>query len=449
MVPELIGSPAEPTRIARDTESAIPIIYLAVLCVLLMAAVLTFGAVDLWATSILEASAVLLLVGWIAFGKRFALEHVKWSPLYPPMLIFSAVVCAQIVFNLSVYRYATLLAALQCVAYFALFIVTLQVTGDERSSKFLLLTLGIFGFLVAIFAICQNLIAPGRLYWAGRRRGSAVFGPYVNHNHYAGLMEMLTPLPLVLSLSKLENGSLRILAAFATVFMAGSIILSGSRSGTFGLLIEIAFLFWTARQVRRRAGLRYSLVALLLCLLAFLGWLGSADLWHHFGDLRDAIRPAILKDGLAMVRLKPIVGWGLGTFPTAYPAYRSFYTNLFVNAAHNDYLQILIETGAAGFVMCRYGSSPVFYFQALKQIGNWTHRWDSALRIAAITGCTGLLIHSASDFNLQIPANAALFCVLCAISIKPRSRTDFRSSSPNHLPKLICRNSHIQDSKSI
>jgi len=36
-------------------------------------------------------------------------------------------------------------------------------------------------------------------------------------------------------------------------------------------------------------------------------------------------------------------------------------------------------------------------------------------------GCTGILAHSFVDFNLQIPANAALFYVLCVIAaLEPR-----------------------------
>jgi hypothetical protein len=36
--------------------------------------------------------------------------------------------------------------------------------------------------------------------------------------------------------------------------------------------------------------------------------------------------------------------------------------------------------------------------------------------VAALLGCVGILVHSFLDFNLQIPANAALFYVLCAIA---------------------------------
>ena len=48
---------------------------------------------------------------------------------------------------------------------------------------------------------------------------------------------------------------------------------------------------------------------------------------------------------------RPFLGWGLGTFPIVYPQFRSFYTTFFVNQAHNDYLQLLVETGLAGFAI--------------------------------------------------------------------------------------------------
>jgi hypothetical protein len=34
-------------------------------------------------------------------------------------------------------------------------------------------------------------------------------------------------------------------------------------------------------------------------------------------------------------------------------------------------------------------------------------------------GFTGILVHSFFDFNLQIPANAALFYVFCSIAAAP------------------------------
>ncbi|MFZ0479588.1 MAG: hypothetical protein WAL71_10590, partial [Terriglobales bacterium] len=57
--------------------------------------------------------------------------------------------------------------------------------------------------------------------------------------------------------------------------------------------------------------------------------------------------------------------------------------------------------------------------QATSKLENWTETSTGALTVAALLGCVGILVHSALDFNLQIPANAALFYVFCAIAAAP------------------------------
>jgi hypothetical protein len=56
------------------------------------------------------------------------------------------------------------------------------------------------------------------------------------------------------------------------------------------------------------------------------------------------------------------------------------------------------------------------YTRAIKKIGNWVGDLSSATALACVLGLSGILVHSAFDFNLQIPANAALFYVLCTIA---------------------------------
>ncbi len=135
----------------------------------------------------------------------------------------------------------------------------------------------------------------------------------------------------------------------------------------------------------------------------------------RIGDLDPGIRPQITKDSLKMFLQRPIWGWGLGTFPIVYPRYRSFYTNLFINEAHNDYAQLLTEMGLLGFTLALWFLTGV-YRRGLLASQRWQNHWDGMLSLAALIGCTGILLHSFVDFNLQIPANAALFYVLCALA---------------------------------
>ena len=82
-------------------------------------------------------------------------------------------------------------------------------------------------------------------------------------------------------------------------------------------------------------------MAVCILVLILLVFVGKAQVLDRLGDLRPGIRLDMTKDSLRMFTHRPVWGWGLGTFPTVYPSYRSFYTNLFVNQAHNDYAQLL------------------------------------------------------------------------------------------------------------
>ncbi len=86
-----------------------------------------------------------------------------------------------------------------------------------------------------------------------------------------------------------------------------------------------------------------------------------------------------------MFRQRPLLGWGLGTFETVYPQFRSFYTNLLVDKAHNDYSQLLAETGIVGFALMVWFLVSVFR-RALPKIRNWPSDVNGAVTLAAIIG---------------------------------------------------------------
>src|SRR5882762_10133663 len=66
------------------------------------------------------------------------------------------------------------------------------------------------------------------------------------------------------------------------------------------------------------------------------------------------------------------------------------------------------------------------YRHAIAKIGNWSEDINGAIVLAAMLGITGILVHSFVDFNLQIPANAALFYVLCGLAASEPSAASLR-----------------------
>lgn len=397
------------------------------LYILLMFAVLAFGAVDEWSTFAFEAGSAALFLTWAA--GQLSSKEIKLSknPLYVPALLFFALILAQIVLLGSAYGYVTKYEALKYFAYGIVFMIAAEYIGTERTRKGFAVSMTVFGTLYAFFALAQELTSNGKIFWfhSPRFHGS-IYGSYVNHDHYAGLMEMLVPFPLVLSMSHLLRGGKRAIVGFCAVLMASTIFLCGSRGGMIAFVLEMVVFSALTLKQRRSAHVAYGSLAVCVLILAFLVFLGKGQVLGRLGDLGPGIRLNIDKDCVRMFAHRPLWGWGLGTFPTVYPSFRSFYTNLFVNAAHNDYAQLLVETGLIGFGLMLWFLFGL-YKSGLPTSRRWEFKWDGAVSLAALLGCTGMLFHSFVDFNLQIPANAAFFYVLCALAASDLSSTSSRT----------------------
>ena len=395
---------------------------------------LAFGAVQPWAIFTLEVGAAVLFLAWSIKQLLAGAVTIRSSPAFAPMLLFLIVASSQLLSGGTAYRYATATQIAQYLAYGALSFVALQALDSPRAPVRFARLLSWFGFAVSVFAIIQGFTSPGKLYWVHTPSfGGWIYGPYVNHNHYAGLMEMLAPIPLVLCLTDQVRGAKKFLFAFASLLMAATIFTSGSRGGMIAFAIEAALI--AALLLRRSKSPASMLTAsaftlLLAGLIAWTAWSTVASRWQEVRltrgmELSVSSRLAIDKDALRMFAARPM-GWGLGNFPTVYPQFRSFFTDMYVNAAHNDYLQMLVETGVLGaipilwflFVLFRAGvrllNLGVPHVPGFSTSPN--DLIEQPFAVAALIGCTGVLVHSLVDFNLQIPANAALFYVLSVIA---------------------------------
>jgi O-antigen ligase len=390
---------------------------------------LAFGAVEPWAIFALEAGSAVLFVLWLVSQIRASELRVTGNPLFAPMAVFGLLVLVQILAGRTAYRYQTIHQGMLYCAYGLLGFLVVQYLRRTSQVNLLAFAASVYGFALAVFAIFQSVSASGKLYWL-RTPGSGgwIFGPYVNHNHYAGLMEMLIPIPLVAALSEMMRRERKAWALAAAAVMATTIFLSGSRGGMVAFLAQMAILglFLVGRKKNRLTILALTGFAVLAIVLMV--WLGGSELEERLISIRGetsteisgGTRVAIVRDGVKMFAARPWLGWGLGTFSDAYPQYRSFYTNLFVNQAHNDYLQLLVEMGVLGFANMLWFLIAAGY-RAGKKLGHWMSNINGAVTLATLLGCAGILVHSLVDFNLQVPANAAWFYVLCMLAaMEPR-----------------------------
>jgi len=394
---------------------------------LLMFGPVAFGAVEPWSTFILETGSVLLTFLWLCKQWRDGKLTIHGNPLFLPMAGFGFLILLQIVLGATAYRHDTISSALLYCAYGMLCFLAGQTLLRSSQARRIAVILVLYGFAIAAFALLQGIAPNGKLYWLRLpRMGGWIYGPYVNHNHYAGLMELLVPIPLVLSLTRLAGEKERLAAGVAAAIMVGTIFLSGSRGGMLAIFVELVVFVVVLLRQKKKIRIAVSAVAFAVVLVTLLTWLGGKELTSRVSsistetrtEISGGMRLSIDRDAFRMFRNKPVLGWGLGAFPVVYPQFRSFYTNFFVNEAHNDYLQLLCEMGLLGFGTTVWFLI-VLYRQALGKIRNWMSEVSGAVTLACTLGFTGILVHSLFDFNLQIPANAALFYVLCTIAAAP------------------------------
>ena len=323
-------------------------------------------------------------------------------------------------------------ALLYC-AYGMLCFLSAQTLLRASQARKIAVILAAGGAAIAAFALLQDVTPNGKVYWVVHlTNGGWIYGPYVNHNHYAGLMELLVPIPLVISLTRLAGDRERMAAGVAAAIMVGTIFLSGSRGGMIAIFVELVFfaliLLPKLKGLGGRKGIRIAITvaAFVIVLVSILTSLGGKELTSRVSsisteahtELSGGTRLSIARDSVKMFRAQPIYGWGLGTFPVVYPQFRTFYSEFDVNAAHDDYLQLLCEMGVLGFAIMVWFVIAL-YRAALRKIGNWMSDVSGAATLACMLGVTGILVHSLLDFNLQIPANAALFYVLSTLAAGP------------------------------
>lgn len=355
---------------------------------------------------------------------------------------------------LSVYPFATFNRLLVFLTLLALFVVSVNVFRKRERIGSALRWIVLFGFALSIFGIVQRLSWNGRIFWVFPVDPEASpFGPFVNHNHFAAFLAMLVPVATGMLMDEARRLSYSttarsstfaihgpepfarlLLAAFVVAVMAGALVLSASRGAV--LALGAAFLLYGgALLVQRRVSRPEALVAvvLLVASVALSAWLGVGPLAQKLKAIGETdTEPSLLSRvvgwqwTMSIVGDFPLLGTGLGTFAEAWKHYYPPGTSAVWHEAHNDYLQLLSETGALGFVI----------FVAALAIFAWKYMLPGILSSrrsepytvhGIVAGLMAVALHSIVDFPLQINACAVLFVVLSSALVAWRIAPEVRA----------------------
>jgi hypothetical protein len=426
MMPANVVSSGDSTR--RDARiSFIGYVLLGVVCF----SVLTTWIPAVWPSATSEASIFLLAAGWLV-RQFFQPKPVQTSWLLFPIGLAAFWGVLQLAIGRTAYPFATSRKCLEWLACLVVFFLALQVfktIGSRRRFRHIAVC---FGFGLSMYSMLQYFHSEGNIFWLFSSGYGRVLGPFVNRNHYSVLMELLLPLAIH-KLHRSEDAT-RYWIVAGTMYASG--IVGASRAGailTTSLVIALTLLIVGRYPSRKRLANAVVLISCLIILTSLIGW---QEVWNRFHAPDPArTRYEFNLASLKMLSERPWLGSGLGTWSYVYPAYAPMSSHTFANAAHNDWAQWAAE-GGIGLPLVML---TLFVWSAVQ-----------ALKRPWAMGIPTMLIHSAVDFPMQVPAlNLCFFVMLGAIATAVADRPgDSRTltsalskTDPPILSKGIARNS--------
>ena len=387
----------------------------------LLVAIVTFapiarGAVKIWSiTPILLAEAAMILI-W--FLKIVNVEKYQLKKTSADMPILLLALLSVISFSFSRYKYESLYELIKLFGYIGVYYIVIN-EFNYRTKRLLRNFLISFGAGLSAYGLLQYFGIFSHPWWVPKDFLAAT---YVNHNHFAGYLELIIPLAVATFMAARPRLAARLALSVALVVMASAFVLTQSRGAWISLSVSLFVMaILLGRDKSRRARTVLTLLLLAASILSFIYF--SKDLISQrlepvttaaSDEASFATRIAIWKGTIRMIRDHPIIGTGIGTFISVFPRYRPEGLNVIANFAHNDYLNVAAEIGIPALL--------VMIWLLIMAIRSGLKRGtNDTVKLGCAIGILSLSLHSLVDFNFHIPANMLLFTIYVAFIMSGRA----------------------------
>jgi len=317
-----------------------------------------------------------------------------------------------------------------------LFFILLQdLFKDRKTLKIVVFIMISIGLLESVYGLIQALTPSLGVLWVDYIEGymGTARGSFINRNNFAAFINMIWPLALgvtfemngkvnslkaILSSDRLNRHALMALGVI--VFLL-ALILTRSRAGvSSGIVGFMAFMILSRTKKNYVAvQTRALLCGIIVLFCVYTITIGVGPIKERFLAIvaESNFRLLVWADSLSIIKDHPL-GIGLRNYENVFSVYnQSFVSDKTVVYAHNDYLQLLIETGWVGFVTL-IGAFIFFVGKSFRLIRRLDFKDDPMcflFAVGAFSGIISLAFHSFFDFNMQIPANCLYFITLLAI----------------------------------
>lgn len=291
-----------------------------------------------------------------------------------------------------------------------------QAAGRSNATRRMFLS-GFLYFATAMSVLCllQLPTANGRAFWTFPTGYPVVYATFAYRNNYAQFVEIALPIALWRALRSPQQSWWY---ALTGSILFASVIGSASRSGSVLCTVEmLAILVMgivSLRHGKTRAPLRSMISALVLVPVVaavFTFAAGWQQVWQRFERNEPfSARGYFLESAIDMTKDRPLIGFGLGTFPEVYQRYAVRDFPFYANHVHNDWAEFAAEGGIPFLLLILIPFLGVIP-RAI------SHPWG--------IGVIAVLLHACIDYPFPRPAVSGwLFAIAGLLYMSPESREE-------------------------
>ena len=405
--------------------------------ILFMGARVSFVA-GVWQTARLPLALLCLLQCWVLF-QCLPLPPAMLGALSPQALAWHMDTgWLPLSLDTAATRYHLLLG----ITYTTAFFLTLALVNSRGRLRTMLQVLVFSGTCQAVYGAFMVLSGLELGFFVEKYAGQgAATGTFVNRNHLAGYLVMCLSAGIGLLLSQLVpvpfnnwNDRFRywlqlllspkIRLRIYLAIMVIALVLTRSRMGNVAFFSALAmagviYVYASGRFSPRVVAFLVSLVVIDLLILG--RWFGFDKVVERLERTNPETEARVWSNAYTWDYLQqfPLTGSGGGSYYGVFPNFQSPDLVGYYNHAHNDYLEFAVELGLPAmlvllvFVLLALRAA----FTVLRERRGLLYRGTAFC--AAMTICWAA-IHSAVDFNLQIPANAVTFVAILGLAFVAR-----------------------------
>jgi O-antigen ligase len=403
---------------------------LALVLGILVFAPLAMGAVEAWAFLAVQGLTIAVMLAWALRLWISPKPQLLWPPVCWVVLAFTIYALAR--YLTADIEYVARQETIQVLMYAFLFFAIVNNLYRQEFSQVISFTLIAVALAISSYAGCQFLTHSHRVWNAISPYPGRASGTYISPNNLAGFLEMLLPLVVAYILAGRMKPLTRILLGYAALVMAAGLTVTFSRGGWAAAAVALLALLGILAGHRRH---RWGALALLVILLGggtffFAHYVSKSPSYvtHVKSPESGGIRDVNLRFSLWAAAEKMWLDnfwWGVGPghFDYRFRQYRPENVQSRPDRAHNDYLNLLADWGTTGGVIVLAGM--VFFSAGLAMTWRHVRRAENhfgtgqsnrlAFYLGATAGLLALAVHSATDFNLHVPANAIVGVTLLAL----------------------------------